>query len=621
MRIHFVQGKFNAGGTGVLQFCGNKNFQLIASRRHPEATTKPADSSKDLWGYTVVRRVRPSGGRRSSVYVYLAPDKKVPRFEADSIKVLPEKRTSVNPRPYALGLTHGTCIKLYNYQWRARSLATTDARYELEHYLQAPCLPFRVTETREYRAHYFATTVAGVWSTVAPGPGGEHKEKVEDGFPGFGTLNLSNIGQLLYRLVVFKNDVDPRHIPQGVFFTVNGQVHGDLPADFVSRQLKFDYLKDHLLVAVDCTSMQDAVREDFFLASRDRVRKNAVYAEIVEQLKEDLRDHPGLRALNAARRKKQIEETVNDERETASVFNDLLRSDPTLANLFNLGDKLITTTGPGPAAPYQGRRFPSFFQLVKNPKEGLTRECPVNRTVRIEFETDAANDYFERADSPGSIATEPANLLQGSHLWNGRFFARFAVPWDSKPGDVILVTVTVTDVEAEKRSAPFKSSFKLRAAVAADPQPPGGPRKDLRSPKPGKKTSPSLAMPNIIEVQRPQWHRHGDDFNEFTALRIKHDEKGSYDFFLNMHNAFLLTEVANAKDHDRPLVTFWYKYGLTLCAMGILREEKRRHGNKMPVDARSSNEDLDRVSRHCDGLARVIVPVIRALPKAPGALE
>ena len=37
LRIPFVQGKFNAGGTGVLQFCGRENFQLIASRRHPAA--------------------------------------------------------------------------------------------------------------------------------------------------------------------------------------------------------------------------------------------------------------------------------------------------------------------------------------------------------------------------------------------------------------------------------------------------------------------------------------------------------------------------------------------------------------------------------------------------------
>ena len=33
LRIHFVQGKYNAGGTGALRFCGHENYQLIVSRR------------------------------------------------------------------------------------------------------------------------------------------------------------------------------------------------------------------------------------------------------------------------------------------------------------------------------------------------------------------------------------------------------------------------------------------------------------------------------------------------------------------------------------------------------------------------------------------------------------
>ncbi len=36
LRIPFVQGKFNMGGTGVLKFCGRQHLQLIVSRRNPE---------------------------------------------------------------------------------------------------------------------------------------------------------------------------------------------------------------------------------------------------------------------------------------------------------------------------------------------------------------------------------------------------------------------------------------------------------------------------------------------------------------------------------------------------------------------------------------------------------
>lgn len=63
MRIPFVQGRFNAGGTGVLQFCGSENYQLIASRRSPDAPRRRDDDSEDLWGFTLVRRLLPPVGQ------------------------------------------------------------------------------------------------------------------------------------------------------------------------------------------------------------------------------------------------------------------------------------------------------------------------------------------------------------------------------------------------------------------------------------------------------------------------------------------------------------------------------------------------------------------------------
>lgn len=116
LRIPFVQGKFNSGGTGVLQFCGEHNIQLIVSRRHPEALTRPGDTSKELWGFTIVRRMRPADGRKNSMFVYLAPNGATLRFKAEAINVLPEDRRSIRPTPYAVGLPYGTCVKLYNFR-------------------------------------------------------------------------------------------------------------------------------------------------------------------------------------------------------------------------------------------------------------------------------------------------------------------------------------------------------------------------------------------------------------------------------------------------------------------------------------------------------------------------
>lgn len=53
LRIPFVQGKFNMGGTGVLKFCGHSNLQLVVSRRNQKITDgKTANPTDDYWGFT-----------------------------------------------------------------------------------------------------------------------------------------------------------------------------------------------------------------------------------------------------------------------------------------------------------------------------------------------------------------------------------------------------------------------------------------------------------------------------------------------------------------------------------------------------------------------------------------
>jgi hypothetical protein len=614
LRIPFVQGKFNSGGTGVLQFCGQHNMQLIVSRRHPEAPVGADDASRNLWGFTIVRRMRPKDGRKNSMYVYLAPNGEVPRFEAEAVNVLPEDRRSVSPRPYSVGLKYGTCVKLYNFRWRAKSLATVEARYELERFLHSPCLPFRLTDTRDYKANYFSTTVSGVWATI--GAGDDSGDKVEPGFPAYADLNLEAIGQLPYRLAVFQASVNPRHVPHGIFFTVNGQVHGSLPSDFISRQLRFDYLKDYLLVSVDCTSMDPTVREDFFMASRDRVRKNEAYEAVLDHLKDELRDHAGLRLLNAARRKKEIEDTLNNEDETKSLFSELLKSDPMLARLFGSGDKLLTKAGPGPEMPFTGRKFPTYFRLTKNPAGGLVRHCPVNLTCRIEFETDAVNDYFKRADSPGSVSVYPPDIIEHSHLWNGHFNTQMRVPWDANPGDRIDVRITVEDVN---RSAPFESRFTIIADPEAPPRKPGPRPNDDANTRPGtSRNGPTLAIPDVKEK-----HFH----EPRPSLQARHDDRGQHEYFLNLDNAYLVTELTRAKDADKPLLKFWFKYGLLLCALGMLKEQDDRAETKMDeaegdpdTESESKIDSLSQINFYCDGIARVIIPIIRSLYRGPQSL-
>lgn len=112
LRIPFVQGKFNMGGTGALQFCGMHNLQLIISKRDPQIAKFDRDETKDFWGFTIIRRVNPEKGMKNSVFKYLAPDGKILIFKAENLPLLPGNY----PDAFVNPLEWGSFIKLYEYQ-------------------------------------------------------------------------------------------------------------------------------------------------------------------------------------------------------------------------------------------------------------------------------------------------------------------------------------------------------------------------------------------------------------------------------------------------------------------------------------------------------------------------
>lgn len=160
------------------------------------------------------------------MYVYLAPAGAILSFARAAITVLPGQSSKNKPAPAYVGeLPYGTCIKLYNYRWKKRALVTADGRYELERFLHSVSLPLRISETRDYKANYYSTTLSGILADVNE-EGREEADpdlKFEKGLnPAYCELNLTDIGRLPYKLFLLKEDYDPGKFPHGVYFTLNG---------------------------------------------------------------------------------------------------------------------------------------------------------------------------------------------------------------------------------------------------------------------------------------------------------------------------------------------------------------------------------------------------------------
>lgn len=85
--------------------------------------------------------------------------------------------------------------------------------------------------------------------------------------------------------------------------------------------------------------------------------------------------------------------------------------------------------------------------------ERLERKAEIDRRCRIRFETDAPNDYFERAKMPGRYEVEVIDgLLEGTELTHSVALHNGIANWSLKlpdeqveVGDQITIQCTVND--------------------------------------------------------------------------------------------------------------------------------------------------------------------------------
>jgi len=584
--IPFVQGRFNMGGTGVLQFTGKNSFQLIVSRKQqdlPDANIK--------WGFTITRRIEPSEDQSHSLYVYLAPNDNILSFEAEYIMAYPGDY----PNLYSEAMTAGTFIKLWNYKLpgRLKSIATLDLRYALEKFLPDPALPIRIRERRNgYRAHSYDTTISGLFSVLADNP-----SHIETGFDTGTPLTIQNVGIVDLRLILLKEDSEQDRYPSGIFFIVNGQMHSDeLGKDFIARRTKLDYVANNLIVFVDCTNLQKRVIEDLFLASRDRMRRCEERTLLEDSIVEYLKDHQGLKEANSRRRQERLSNM--SEEDSIEIIQTLIHNDPTLANLFGSGQKIKIPQGPLPQkAIYKGKKYPSFFNIFKEPQGGLMKHCPINRNTRVEFETDAENDYFSRSLDPGKIEVNGLLKVKSIHLWNGIASIRFSLPINCSVGDSFTIDVNVNDIS---RSSPFHSTFKVIVIEEAI---------DSESTSGVNKLSGLVGLPNIIEVHKEEHGKYG--MNDESGLDIKHGDEDNLDVLINMDNLYLKNEIMKRRNFDPEIIKYWFKYGLFLLAMGMLYDQKKAMGKN---DVKEGF-DFKPIATATKGLAVTIIPVMIQLRK------
>lgn len=612
LKVPFVQGKFNMGGTGALPFCGEHHMELVISKRCPDIN-KDHDCTADEWSVTLVRKEAAREGRKSSMYTYLTDaDGNILSFNADSLQIIPE----CEGKEYQ-NMEYGTYIKLFNYAMSGyKTNIIMDFNYRLSLLIPDLAHPIRIRECRKgFSGHTLAATLSGMTTRLYDDRAGN----VEDNFPSSDTFVIDG-QELICAIYLFKKGKQSnyRGKHEGVLFTVNGQTQGILPDSFFNR-VNLSYLKDSLLVMVDCSKIDISHQEKLFMTSRDRLRNDKFSKDLEKALESTLKNHQGLKAAEHERRTEALRDKLSSDKPLKDVLQNILTKSSVLSKLFLAGTAITSPEG-GPSAAgqtekFSGKKHPTYFRLIGKMKEGkLTKHAPINHSFRVMFETDVQSDYFSRPEDPGYFVLkmdgiQRTDLKQSLNLFNGKATLTVSMPVDAVVGDTHVFETEILD-KCIVDTMP--NSFKMIVEKAEENGAGGGGgqrRQTSDKNKDGKGKQKGFAMPEIIQVQKEEWDEYGMD--QYSALKYVSTDEGG-DYYLNMDNAYLLAELKGIRDQNRiELTKARFTYSMALISMSVIGFYKDRKEEVI--------DPAEQVSKITTMVAPILIPMLESMAELSSA--
>lgn len=476
--IHFVQGKYNMGGSGAIVFCGRKRYQLIGSRKH---------DGTGCFGFTLVRKhpltLTERERYKNTWYEYLVIDGSIPAFACDTLEL------GLYRRPF----TVGTIIKLYSYDLPSGiSDISRDLNQSINEYLFEPALPIYIVESEERYPHNVQRErhLFGLKRRLEQ----EDSDYVEDYFSE--EAEFTDIGRLKVTSYVFRARIKGKSAKEtresisreffknnmSVLFSVNGQVHGHYTSEFITRTLKMNLLKNYLLIHVDCTQLVPEFRNELTMASRDRLKGGVESRRLREELSKMLR-RSKLVDINK-RRKEALDLDSSQADDLVRSFADNLPLDSEMVRLLDDVFKLNRADGKTPHSPtkkhhkpkrqpdrqdgFTPKRYPSYFKVQAGSDGGIPAiSIPVGAERTILFSTDVENMYFDRVEDPGDLEValldnEPNQAGGGSAPGKGRAIAEVLNVRKSSPNDG-TIKLHLSPTEA----APVGDAVKVQATLTS----------------------------------------------------------------------------------------------------------------------------------------------------------
>lgn len=633
--MKFTQGRYNQGGAGALNFCEN-GMSLILTRKCPDINEDKSDNN-DYWSLTITKRMSAKERKLPEpCYMYLAPIKSkkpseknsILSFKADKLKLLPEKM-----EPYKKELEYGSMLKFYGYKMKgANTTIVTNFMYYTEIMMPDAIMPVRLHECRDkYKrdSKTFREQTTSLQGFMYRNSSGK---AIEDGYP---LTEMIEYKGHSFEVKIYAFKYDPknnfastrRRLNEGIVFCLGGQHYGEYHKDFFRRDaVGLDYLKEDLIVIVNVTGIDGDLKNAIFKTDKATMKDTQEKRDLEDQIQDLLAANEQLRELSNQRRKQVVDEKLKDEKPFEELLSKVLKKNPALAALFDIGPRMSNPWADQNTGPNKDEKdkklnyFPTFFRFQKKleKNEIYHRDGNINKRLRFDFETDVVDDYFLRAKDTGKYSIE-MNLVKNNKdhlninrenqifhqfLKDGKWLVSIKVPDEAEVGDKLELIYNINDDQSEGWS--LKSVVKIISSTKREKK--NKKKKQNKSKNKGDNKNPTgFTFPTVTWVEKESWPRH--NFDEYSALKIVKAETKevngkkieSWDFFLNRNNKYLENELkTNKKGLLEDIILNRYRLAIVFLALSLIDHLKKDKESNV-------EEDIFRLTA---GISPVVLDVV-----------
>lgn len=516
---NFLQGQYGMGSTAVLPFCGEKGYKLIISASHEK---------KGDWSWSLIRK-----NEEKTRYEYFTIDGSIPNFSG-SVR----------------GQEYGTFVKLYDYQVNQKSNLASDRnlRRYLERYLLDLPIPLTLDERREYESYMTSDTTTGMLDHITK----RHSDLIESKHTVTYSFENENLGTRDIQVILFKQDSvlsdtdinnknlfvsGRKHRDQAIFFSVNGQTHGDQGLSFIKNRCGYPRTAEDCLVFVDFSDISGADLVNLFKPARDRITDKPIARDLISGLEDAIKKDERLSNAEELRREKVIK---NKDEDVTGYFDNLISDNPVLKEFFqddpeNKRHDEEIDSGPEPVDLATIKRDPPHIPDKINPIEAfrsytdydqwdsaqgiLQKEVPTDSTRILRFHLNAPDNYFSRERSEGDLSVTPSESIKSWQFTAGILTLRMQPLPGTRAGTELPVTVEVSRPTSESLSSTVRLQFVEPEKSEDDSEDPDKDR---------------FQYPEVITVKKESWDEH--EFGEDDVVRIDDysDDTGEIAIFVNV---------------------------------------------------------------------------------------